>query len=90
MKVSIARIGNRAQGWPRPPLSTPQPLGCSFVERLAGLTKSGEHRTKTHTHHLCPCDACGEVTYLPTNRVGVKCRMTPRCAGRHRKPEGDT
>jgi hypothetical protein len=63
-------------------------MKLTFVERLPELTKAGEHRTKTHAHHLCPCDVCGEETYLPTSRVGAKCRMTPRCDGHHRKPEG--
>jgi len=58
-----------------------------FIERLPALTKKGEHRTKTHRLYLCACDACGRATYLPTNRVGLKCRMTPKCEGRHRKPD---
>jgi hypothetical protein len=59
----------------------------AFIERLPALTKKGEHRTKTHRHYLCPCTECGEETYLPTDRVGAKCRMTPGCGGRHRKPQ---
>jgi len=58
-----------------------------FIERLPALTKAGEYRTKTHRHYLCACDICGRVTYLPTNRVGLKCRMTPQCKGRHRKSQ---
>jgi hypothetical protein len=62
----------------------------SFLERLPELTKKGAHRTKTHRHYLCACDVCGGATWLPTNRVGLKCRMTPKCPGRHRKPTEET
>lgn len=58
----------------------------TFVERLPELTLKGEHRTKTHRHLLCACDVCGEETYVASTRLGVKCRMTPRCGGHHRRP----
>lgn len=57
-----------------------------FIERT-GKRKNGKPTIKTHRHWLAPCDQCGRALYLPTARLGLKCRMTPKCPGKHRKPE---
>lgn len=63
------------------------PTLITTVITLEAKTKAGKHRTRTLRHWLCACDVCGEVVYLASKRLDIKCRMTPRCEGRHRKPQ---
>jgi hypothetical protein len=76
------------------------PLVTELVE-CTGVLKSGKPRRKTIKHYWCVCDCCGEGTYVvgsgltkkkgfPDEAPGRACRMTPRCPGRHRKPNLET
>ena len=65
-----------------------------FVQRLLPRTKTGKYRTKRITHHWAVCDVCRRGTWVLNSRIaksktdpipGLKCRMTPRCPGKHRK-----
>ena len=72
------------------------PLVTEMVE-IVGVRKDGKPKIKTTKHYWAVCDVCGEGTYVVstglTKRKGDPdptpqraCRMTPRCTGRHRRP----
>lgn len=80
------RRGNRAGSVTAP---------IEFVERI-GKRKDGKPSIKTHRHWWAICDQCGQGMWVATNRLiktkddprpGLKCRMTPKCKGKHRKQE---
>jgi hypothetical protein len=60
------------------------------------LKRGGYSKTKVQ-HFWCECDVCGVGTYVLGKDLKARkthqgeipqrvCRMTPRCPGRHRKP----
>jgi len=66
-----------------------------YVERI-GKRKDGKPRIRTHKHYWAVCDQCGVGAWVAANRLvkmkddprpGLRCRMTPRCKGKHRKDD---
>jgi hypothetical protein len=67
----------------------------TYVERT-GVRKDGKPMIRTHRHHWAICDVCGEGCWILSSRLtktkddsqpGLRCRMTPRCKGKHRKDD---
>jgi hypothetical protein len=65
-----------------------------FTERT-GIRKNGNPSIRTITHYWAICDVCAEGTWVLSSGLaktktdplpGRKCRMTPKCEGKHRKP----
>lgn len=66
-------------------------LVLTYKHQTGVSEKTGKPTYTTIKHYWCVCDVCGVGTYIknstPLTKTGKPCRMTPRCGGKHRKPD---